>query len=59
MMKTIAVDDKVHKKVSEFGHKNETYSEIIERMYDSANEAQYAEMFLDTKNTVGLKDLEW
>jgi len=58
-MKTIAVDEKIHQKISEFGHKNETYNQIIERLYNSAIEVQFANLFLSTEDTVNVKDLKW
>lgn len=58
-MKTIAVNEDVHQKISEFGHKNETYNQILERLYDSAIEVQFAKLFLDTSNTVDINDLKW
>jgi len=58
-MKTIAVDEDIHKKISEFGHKNETYNQILERLYYSAIEVQFANLFLSTEGTVNVKDLKW
>jgi predicted CopG family antitoxin len=58
-MKTIAVNDEVHRKISEFGHKNETYNQILERLYASAIEVQFSKLFLDTKGTTDVNDLPW
>ena len=58
-MKTIAVNESVHRKISEFGHKNETYNQILERLYDSAIEVQYAKLFLSTEGTTDVNDLKW
>ncbi|MCF7798284.1 hypothetical protein K9M74_00100 [Candidatus Woesearchaeota archaeon] len=58
-MKTIAVNEEIHQKISEFGHKNETYNQILERLYNSAIETQFAKLFLDLEDTVDVNDLEW
>jgi len=58
-MKTIAVEEDIHKKISEFGHKNETYNQILERLYNSAIEVQFANLLLNTEDTVAVRDLEW
>ena len=58
-MKTIAVNEEVHRKISEFGHKNETYNQILDRLYNYAIEVQYAKLFLNTENTIDAKDLKW
>lgn len=58
-MKTIAVDEKIHQKISEFGHKNETYNQILERLYNSAIEVQFAELFLKTEGTIDINDVKW
>ncbi|MFH1409139.1 MAG: hypothetical protein ABIH34_04490 [Nanoarchaeota archaeon] len=58
-MKTIAINEELHQKISEFGHKNETYNQIIERLYNSAIEVQFANLFLSTEGTTDVKDLKW
>ena len=58
-MKTIAVNEEIHRKISEFGNKNETYNQILERLYNYAIEVQYAKLFLNTRDTVDVKDLKW
>lgn len=59
LMKTIAVNEEIHKKISEFGHKNETYNEILKRLYDSAIEVQFAQFFLNLEGTIDVNDLKW
>ncbi|MFT4305013.1 MAG: hypothetical protein ACMXX8_02890 [Candidatus Woesearchaeota archaeon] len=58
-MKTIAVDDEIHKLISQFGNKSETYNDIIKRLYDEAIEVQFSKLFLNTKDTIDLKELKW
>lgn len=58
-MKTIAVNEEIHKKISEFGHKNETYNQILERLYESAIEVQFANLFLNLEGTTDVNDLKW
>lgn len=35
-MKIIKVEDKTHKRLGEFGNKNETFDDIIKRLLDNA-----------------------
>lgn len=58
-MKTIAVSEEIHRKISEFGNKNETYNEILERLYNSAIEVQHSKLFLNTEETIDVNDLKW
>lgn len=58
-MKTIAVDEEIHRKLSEFGHKNETYNQILDRLYNSAIEVQFANLFLNIEGTTDVNDLKW
>jgi hypothetical protein len=58
-IKTIAVNEEIHKKISEFGHKNETYNQILQRLYDSAIEVQFSQFLLNTEETVDVNDLKW
>lgn len=58
-MKTIAVNKEIHQKISEFGHKNETYNQILERLYNSAIEVEFAQFFLNIENTTDVNDLPW
>lgn len=58
-MKTIAVDEDIHKKISEFGHKSETYNQILERMYNAAIEVEFAQFFLNLEDTIDVNDLPW
>jgi hypothetical protein len=58
-MKTIAVNEEIHQKISEFGHKNETYNQILERLYNSAIEVEFAQFFLNTQDTTEVNDLPW
>jgi len=58
-MKTIAVSEEIHQKISEFGHKNETYNDILERMYNCAIEVEFANFFLNVEGTTNVRDLKW
>ena len=55
----MAVNEEIHRKISEFGHKNETYNQILARLYDSAIEVQFAKMLLNTEGTTDVNDLKW
>lgn len=58
-MKTIAVNEEIHRKISEYGHKSETYNDILERLYNEAIEVQFSKLFLNTQGTTDIKDLKW
>ena len=58
-MKTIAVKNELHEKIATYGKKNETYNQILERMYEDAIEVQTSKLFLNTEGTVDINDLEW
>ncbi len=49
---TIAVEKNVKEKIKEFGNKGETFSQIVERLLESANNRILQDLLMDTKNTV-------
>lgn len=53
---TIAVTREVKEKVKEFGLKGETYSEIIERLVESAIKRQLHDLLWDDKNTISIEE---
>lgn len=49
---TIAVTTQVKDKIKEFGTKGETYSEILQRLLESAYQRQLHDLLFDRKGTV-------
>ena len=55
MKTTIAITKDVKDKISQFGFKGETYSEIISRLVKSAEERQLQELLMNETNTVSIE----
>lgn len=53
---TIAVSMRIKEQIKEYGHKGESYEEIIERLLKSANERQLQDLLFDPKGTVPIED---
>ena len=49
---TIAIKRNLKEKMMEFGNKGESYSEIIERLIESARERQLHDLLMSYKNTL-------
>lgn len=56
MNTTIAVSSQVRDQIKEYGHKGETYDEILERLLKSAKERQIQELLMDTSDSTTAKD---
>ena len=55
-MTTIAVSKEVKNKISEFGNKGETFSDILLKLYNSASERLLQDLLFDDKECVPVKD---
>ena len=55
MNTTIAISTQVRDQIKEFGHKGESYDEILQRILDAAKERQLQTLLMDTKNTVPIE----
>ncbi|MCR4327244.1 MAG: hypothetical protein NUV46_01540 [Nanoarchaeota archaeon] len=55
-MTTIAITKDLKNKLSEFGNKGESYSEILSRMYKSAVERQLHDFLFSTKGFVQIEE---
>jgi len=53
---TIAVSNKVKERIKEFGSKGETYSEIIDRLLESAIKRQLHDLLWDEKDTISIEE---
>ena len=53
---TIAISIDIKEKIQEFGHKGETYSEILSRVLEIARKRQLQELLMDETNTISITD---
>ena len=56
MNTTISISLALRDKIKEFGHKGETYSEILERLYAAAKEQQLHALLFDAKVSSSIDD---
>ena len=52
---TIAIKKDVKEKIMEFATKKESYSEVIERLLESAKERQLHDLLMSDKNTITIE----
>ncbi len=52
---TIAVSQEVRERIREFGNKGETYSEIIDKLLESARKRQLQDLLMDEKDTISIE----
>ena len=48
---TIAITEEIRDKIKEFGSKGETYTDILEKLYQSAVERQLHDLLFNEENT--------
>jgi predicted CopG family antitoxin len=53
---TIAVSNEVKEKIKEFGQKGETYSEVINKLLESAKKRQLQDLLMDEENTISIDE---
>ena len=53
---TIAIRKDLRDRISTFGKKGESYSDILERIYEAAVKTQIRELLMDESNTVSAKE---
>jgi hypothetical protein len=53
---TIQLSKELKEKISTFGSKNETYEQILERIYNAAVKIQLREFLMSSENTVTVKE---
>lgn len=56
MNTTIAISTQVRDQIKEFGHKGESYDEILQRMLDAVKDRQLQVLLMDTKNCVTIDE---
>ena len=58
MATTIAISDDLKQKLDEFGARNETYSQILERMHKLAMERLVDKVFFDESKSMSLDEFK-
>ena len=53
---TIAIKKDLKEKIMEFATKKESYSEVIERLLDSAKERQLHDLLMSSENTITIEE---
>lgn len=53
---TIAVTKEVKEKISEFGNKGETYSDILARLVESARKRQIHDLLMNEEGTISIEE---
>ncbi len=53
---TIAIKKDLKEKIMEFATKKESYSEIIERLLESAKERQLHDLLMSSENTIPIEE---
>ena len=53
---TIQISDEMKKKIASLGLKNETYDQIIRRIYDAAIKTQFRELLFSKENTITIEE---
>ena len=53
---TIAIKKDLKEKIMEFATKKESYSEVIERLLDSAKERQLHDLLMSSENTTPIEE---
>ena len=53
---TIAIKRDLKEKIMEFGNKGDSYSEIIERLIESARERQLHDLLMSDENTISVDE---
>ncbi len=56
MNTTIAISTEIRNKIKEFGHKGESYTKILEKLYNSACERQLQELLMDSSDSISLEE---
>lgn len=56
MVTTIQISEEMKNRIASFGSKNETYEQILERIYDLAVKAQIREFLMSSDGTVTIEE---
>ena len=55
-MTTIAITKDTKAKISEFGNKGETYSDILIKIYNAAKKTQLRDLLMDEADTISVEE---
>lgn len=53
---TIAIRRDLKEKIATFGNKGETFSDVIERLYESAVKRQLHDLLMGEENTISIEE---
>ena len=56
MNTTISITKEIRDKIKEFGSKGDTYSDILEKLYESAKQRQLNDLLMDQTGCVPIED---
>ena len=56
MNTTISISSEVRDKIKEFGNKGDTYTDILNKLYESAKQRQLQDLLMDTSNCIPIED---
>lgn len=56
MVTTIQLSQDLKEKIASFGSKNETYEQILERLYNMAVKSQLREFLMSDENTITIEE---
>ena len=56
MNTTISISQEIREKIKEFGNKGETYTDILEKLYESAKQRQLQDLLMVESNCIPVKD---
>jgi len=52
MNTTISISHEIRDKIKEFGSKGDTYTNILDKLYESAKQRQLQDLLMDTKDCI-------
>ena len=55
MNTTISISKDIRDKIKEFGSKGDTYSDILDKLYESAKQRQLQDLLMDTSRCVPIE----
>ena len=56
MNTTISISSEVRDKIKEFGNKGDTYTDILNKLYESAKQRQLQDLLMDTSKCIPIED---
>ena len=56
MNTTISISKDVRDKIKEFGSKGDTYTDILDKLYESAKQRQLQDLLMDTENCIPIEE---